>query len=323
VKKLYLLLFFIACWCSASAHKRITTGDITFKNAWVDPDPAPFADFKTLVVPIKRAGNLIIIEATVDSLEGNFVLDTGAPYLVLNETYFRDAPKIDDQEAGGINGKADGAFSTVVHNFRILDLQYSRLTADVTDLSAIENGRGIKVLGLLGTRLFSKFAITVDLFRSVLYIQKLDRNGEIPETERIFHDRFMVSPFRYTNDVIFMKGSVNNTTLWFAFDTGAETNLLEYKMAKKIGEDMPVISRSKLTGVGGSTFEVIYARFDHLRVGDRMFMQNRVLITDLDKMGRVYGSSIDGVLGYDFFVRGIFTINFVKKEFEMYIYTNQ
>jgi hypothetical protein len=321
MNKLCLLLFCVACCLHASAHKKFTIGNISFKNATVvDPDPAPFADFKTLVVPIKRAGNLIIVEAQVDTLEGNFVLDTGAPYLVLNETYFRDAPKIDDQDAGGINGQADGSFSTVVHNFRILDLQYSRLTADVTDLSAIENGRGIKVLGLLGTRLFSKFALTVDLFRNVLYIQKLDNNGEIPETERVFHDRFMVTPFKYTNDVMFIKGSINNNTLWFAFDTGAETNLLEYRVSKKIG-DMEVINRSKLTGIGGSVFEVVYAKFDNLRIGDRMYMKNRVLITDLGKMGRVYGSSIDGVLGYDFFVRGIFTINFVKKEFEMYIYT--
>jgi hypothetical protein len=322
MNKFYLLLIFMACCIHASAHKKITIGNISFKNAVVDPDPAPFADFKTLVVPIKRAGNLIIVEATVDSLEGNFVLDTGAPYLVLNETYFRDAPKIDDQDAGGVNGQAGAAFSTVVHNFRILDLQYSRLTADVTDLSAIENGRGIKVLGLLGTRLFSKFALTVDLFRNVLYIQKLDNNGNIPETEKVFHDRFMVTPFKYTNDVIFIKGSINNNNLWFAFDTGAETNLLEYRVSKKIG-DIQVISRSKLTGIGGSKFEVVYGRFDNLRIGDRMFMQNRVLVTDLDKMGKVYGGSIDGVLGYDFFARGIFTINFVKKEFEMYIYTNQ
>lgn len=313
----------MACCLRASAHNKITIGNISFKNAIVDPDPAPFADFKTLVVPIKRAGNLIIIEATVDTLEGNFVLDTGAPYLVLNETYFRDAPKIDDQEAGGINGQADRSFTTVVHNFRILDLQYSRLTADVTDLSAIENGRGIKVLGLLGTRLFSKFALTIDLFRNVLYIQKLDNNGEIPETEKVFHDRFMVTSFRYTNDVVLIKGSINNNTLWFAFDTGAETNLLEYSESKKTGENMEVISRSKLTGIGGSVFEVVCARFDNLRIGDRVFMKNRVLLTELGKMGKVYGTSIDGVLGYDFFARGIFTINFVKKELEMYIYTNQ
>jgi len=303
----------------------LVVGNVTFKHVIDDPgpDPPPYADFKTLVVPIKRAGNLIIVEATVDSLEGNFVLDTGAPYLVLNETYFRDSPKIDDQDAGGINGSSDRAFSTVVHNFKILDLQYSRLTADVTDLSSIENGRNIKILGLLGTRLFSKFAITVDLSRNVLYIQKLDKDGNIPESERIFTNRLMITPFRYINDVVFLKGSVNDHPLWFAFDSGAETNLLDYGRVKKIIPEMQVISRSKITGIGGTGLEVVYAKFDQLSVGDKVFTNNRVLITNLGKMSKAYGSTVDGILGYDFFVRGIFTINFVKKEFEMYIYTNQ
>jgi Aspartyl protease len=306
-----------------SGYKKINIGGISFDNAKYSPDPAPYADFKTLIVPIKRAGNLIIVEATVDSLEGNFVLDTGAPYLVLNATYFRDSPKMEDQESGGINGASDGSFTTIVHNFKILDLQYSRLTADVTDLSPIENGRGIKILGLLGTRLFSKFAITIDLFRNVLYIQKLDKDGNIPETEVIFRDRFMTSPFRLMNDVMYLQGTVNDKTLWFAFDTGAETNLLDFDKSKKLKMDLQVISRSKVTGVGGSRLEVVYTKFDQLKIGDRVFMNNRVLLTNLEKMGKVYGYNIDGILGYDFFARGIFTINFVKKEFEMYIYTNQ
>jgi hypothetical protein len=48
-----------------------------------------------------------------------------------------------------------------------------------------------------------------------------------------------------------------------------------------------------------------------------------VIITNLEKMGKFYGHSVDGILGYDFFSRGIFSINFVKKEFEMYIYNSQ
>ncbi len=319
-----LLIVFICCCCFAATGKnKLTIGNITFNGATVDPDPAPTADFKTLIVPIKRVGNLIVIEATVDTLQGNFVLDTGAPYLILNETYFRNSPNIGDSEAIGITGASSGSFTTYVRNFSILDLQYSRLTAQVTDLSFIENGRNIKILGLLGTRLFTKFALTVDLFRNVLYIQKLDKDGNIPESERVYHDRFMASPFKYLNDVIFLKGEVNNNTFWFAFDTAAETNLLDYERMKKIMPAMQVIGRSKLTGVGGSNFEVIYARFDELIIGNRTFMKNRVLLTSLEKMGNSYGYNVDGVLGYDFFARGIFTINFVKKEFEMYIYTTQ
>jgi hypothetical protein len=323
--KVYLLLIMLLFTCrfSVAGSEHVTIGSITFKNAMPDPDPSPTGDFKTLVIPIKRAGNLIIIEAQIDTLEGNFVLDTGAPYLVLNETYFRDLPHVADQESAGINGAAGNSFTTYVRNLNILDLRYPKLRADVTDLSSIENGRGIKILGLLGTRLFADFAVTVDLFRNTLYIQRLDENGNIPDAEKVFHDRFMVSPFRMLNDVILMKGTVNDNSLWFAFDSAAETSLLDYRRSKKLIPNMEVISRSKIMGIGGTSIEVIYTRFDDLVVGDRKYMKNRILITNLEKMGNAYGYKIDGVLGYDFFVRGIFTINFVKKEFEMYIYNNQ
>jgi hypothetical protein len=53
-------------------------------------------------------------------------------------------------------------------------------------------------------------------------------------------------------------------------------------------------------------------------VGERAFINNRVIITSLEKMGKAYGHNVDGMLGYDFFGRAVFTINFVKKEFVMY-----
>jgi len=321
-----LLLLSVLYWSKGACadkvpHNNIAIGGVRIKT--IPYDPVPYGDFTTLTVPIKRAGNLIIIEAQIDSLEGNFVLDTGAPYLVLNETYFRDAPRIAEREAGGINGASSGAFTTAIKSFSILDLHYSRLSADVTDLSSIENGRHIKILGLLGTRLFSKLAITIDLFHNVLYIQKPDRDGNIQHTLPLLDHPQLKMPFKYLSDVIYLKGAINDKAMWFAFDTGAEVNLLDYSHSKKLISSMEVINRAKLTGVGGSRFEVINARFDKLMIGDQFFYRNRILITNLEKMGNFYDQSVEGILGYDFFVRGAFTINFVKKEFEIYIYNNQ
>jgi hypothetical protein len=321
---LALLFPFLFIGMDGNCAERPKIGGITFPGAIIIPDdPIPSGDFQTLIVPIKRAGNLIIVEAQLDSLEGNFVMDTGAPYLVLNSTYFRDAPHVEEKTSAGINGESDGTFTTIVHNFSILDLHYSRITADVTDLSGIENGRGIKILGLLGTRLFSKFAVTIDLQNNLLYIHKLDNNGNIPAEELVFKEPYLQVPFKYLNDIIFLKCSVNDKPMWFVFDSAAETNLLDYSRSRKMLKDMQIISRSKLTGVGGSTFEVLYARFNKLAVGDKQFFRNRVLITNLEKMGKAYDHSIDGILGYDFFSRGVFTINFVKNDFEMYIYNYQ
>ena len=49
-------------------------------------DPVVTSDTPSCVIPFSRAGNLIVIRAKVDTAWGNFILDTGAPGLVLNMT---------------------------------------------------------------------------------------------------------------------------------------------------------------------------------------------------------------------------------------------
>ena len=43
---------------------------------------------RTMAVPIKRAGNLIVVEAQLDTLVGDFILDTGAPGLIPQSNLF-------------------------------------------------------------------------------------------------------------------------------------------------------------------------------------------------------------------------------------------
>lgn len=41
-------------------------------------DAIPMGNFERLEIPLKRINNLFLIEARIDSLEGNFIFDTGA-----------------------------------------------------------------------------------------------------------------------------------------------------------------------------------------------------------------------------------------------------
>ena len=321
---LFILLLLSCFWGGrAFGADRLVIGRNSKGDKVINTDPDPYGDFQTLAIPIKRAGSLIVVEAQLDTMVGNFILDTGAPGLILNQTYFRDFPHIGDKESGGINGDAGHTFTTVVRNFSLLDLHYDKITADVTDLSGIENSKGIKILGLLGTRLFAKLAITVDLFHNILYIHKLDEKGEIMPGEKVFSQPDMKTSFKLLNDVIFIKGSIDDYSMWFAFDTGAESNLLDANNFKKVAKKMQVLNKSIVTGVGGKKFERQYAVFDKLIIGNYLFKHNHILFTQLDQIGNAYGYSVDAILGHDFFSRGIFTINFVKKELEMYIYTYQ
>jgi len=98
---LIVLSFLFAFRDQAKPVIEASVGKIVFKNAYY-ADPLPTGEFTTIVIPIKRAQNLIVVEAKIDTMQGNFILDTGAPYLVLNQTYFRNALRYGDQEAAGL-----------------------------------------------------------------------------------------------------------------------------------------------------------------------------------------------------------------------------
>ncbi|MDP4844540.1 MAG: aspartyl protease family protein, partial [Salibacteraceae bacterium] len=105
-------------------------------------------------VPITRIGNLILVEAKIGNQTGFFVLDTGAPYLVLNETYFRDLVVANQRTYTDVNGQSRSANVTYVPKLELRSLYYKNLRADLANLASIENSRGVKVLGLMGINLF-------------------------------------------------------------------------------------------------------------------------------------------------------------------------
>src|ERR1043166_9117166 len=81
--------------------------------------PAAANDSISAIIPFSRAGNLILVKAKADTIEGNFILDTGSPYLVLNLPYFRDYPSelSTDEEQSGMNGAAGEVLQTIVRQF--------------------------------------------------------------------------------------------------------------------------------------------------------------------------------------------------------------
>jgi hypothetical protein len=88
-------------------------------------DPVITCDSASSTIQFSRAGNLILIRATADTTEGYFILDTGAPYLILNMTYFRGYPGNPHPEGaqGGITGSVSSG--TPTHVKKIIDGWFS------------------------------------------------------------------------------------------------------------------------------------------------------------------------------------------------------
>lgn len=274
--------------------------------------PLPRGDFNKLVLPIKRVGNLIIIEATVDGIRGNFIFDTGAPYLVLNQTYFRDYEEVADVAATDVNGNLVPQKVTRVSKLKMLGMHYENVEADVSDLSVIENRRGIKILGLLGVNLFMRLEIEMDIRNEQLILYRVDREGR--RVDRAYEPQigeFRI-PFDLSNNAILINGEVNHTDLRFCMDSGAEVLMLNNDLPAAVYEQVRIVRRSTLLGAG-SRAEVLVGALRGVSFGPTL--ENcQVIIADLAEIGRAYGAKVDGFIGYDLLKEGRLCINFKTKE---------
>ncbi|MCD4736958.1 MAG: aspartyl protease family protein [Bacteroidales bacterium] len=275
---------------------------------------SPKGDFESLVIPIKRAGNLILIDAIVDTLEGNLIFDTGASGLVLNSTYFRSSELAGNRTTGSITGSVMQVSSKKIKHLQISEMYFENIYADVANLGHIENARQVKILGLFGFSMLTDMEIVVDLKNSVIGLHRLDKEGKRLSEQSTRPEFDLSMSLKLTHDIVFLKGNISDKNLMFCLDTGAETNVLNSHLPNKVLSTVSILRRSTLRGVGTTSAEVFYGIMNDFSINKIPFNGMTTIITNLGAMEMAYGVHIDGMLGCDFLDTGTFYINLKKKE---------
>jgi predicted aspartyl protease len=320
-------LFFVLFFQSISFAKTPSTAlnkkeehPVLVFNLTGIPASSPTAswDKEQIIIPLKRAGNLILVEAKTDSIQGNFILDTGAPYLVLNSTYYRDynAPQL--RQTTGVNAPAgDAAKRIEIDSLSISGIHYRNVDADIIPLGQLENKTGTKILGLLGSNLFSTMEMAIDLQHNVMILSHLQNDGQrISKTIHSIDSLIQQTPprlqlpFKFCDDKIFLPVTIAGQQMNWILDTGAETNVVD------------AWRRVNLTGATGASQDVLLGIIPELTVGTTVFTMQQTIVTSMSELSETCSLYIDGILGYQFLSQGIFTINFVSKEFSLYLYND-
>jgi predicted aspartyl protease len=247
--------------------------------------PSPNGDFIKLTIPLKRAGNLLLVEALIDSVRGNLILDTGAPHLVLNKTYFRKGKQADGMMSDGITGGGSTVLHTTVGRLEIQELYFKSVSADLVNLGHIEDEKGVKIFGLLGAGIFAQTEIELDVMHDVLYVYKLNQDGERLSGERpaLAPNAGLQVPISMEGGVIFLNTSTGGTKLRFCLDTGAEINVLSNEVNKKVLQHFRFKSLNTLIGSGSHKAEVIGGELDELMVGDYTFRNTQMILAGVGK----------------------------------------
>ncbi len=269
----------------------------------------------SIVIPLKRAGRLFLIEARVENQTGNFVFDTGANRLVLNSTYFRNHIRTGGAVSNGITGTAGAIEQITVDRIEFSELVYRNIKADVVSLGHIENRRGCKILGLIGFGMMKNLEIVIDAKNNELKLIRIDKAGKRLNNRLSEFRADFTQKIEGSSNILFLKGKIAGKSLNFCFDTGAETNAIRCDLNRSVMNTLTITRRSVLKGAGLASSEVFFGRMNDFSIGEKQICEMETIITNLDALSDAYGIRIDGMLGYNFLEHGIVCINFVKRQF--------
>jgi predicted aspartyl protease len=266
------------------------------------PEPSPVWRDPSVRLPFRFSGNLMLVAISVDSIRGEFILDTGAPHLVLNKTYFRNYPRFGEVLASGISVAGNVGNQTRVGLLDFGGLEFADVDADMVPLGHLESTTGTPVYGLIGLNLLARLELSIDFEGGFLEFRPVNRRGDLllastPDTADV--ELSMTGNDRQ----LFVDGSVAGKMLRFCLDTGAETNLLDNQLSNKVMQTVQLIRRTSITGSTGRVSEALLARVTSMQFGKEVYPGMPAVVLDLAPLKAAFQIGFDGVLGMDFLYR--------------------
>lgn len=294
-----------------------TVADITAEEAGYSTSiqfpTSVLSGINTVHIPFTLSGRLITIEAQVEGIIGNFLFDTGSERLILNRSYF-DADVSVPVAGMGSSGVVESVETKRIDSMLIDRLTIEDVLAHVVDLSHIEQKKNIQLRGIIGYNVFSDFEILIDYPDRIITFSRLDRSGDPLETRRVWEQKADSLHFYLDRHAIIFNGEVAGKKIRFMLDTGAELNLLDRLVGRKVLKQFKIMKRLNMTGVGKNEVEVLAGTLTGVRCAQQQPGEMYTLLTNLDQLNTAFRTDIQGVLGYEFLFDKRILINYTKEK---------
>src|SRR5688500_9920445 len=226
------------------------------------------ANVNTIYIPFTLVGRLMIVQATVNNLTGNFIVDTGSERLLLNKDYIVATTPGKMITAVGSTGLV-GAVEHRVDSLRLDRLSIYNLLGHLVDLDHIEIKKNTKITGILGYNVFKDYELFIDFLNSRIVMSRLDKNGLRLDRTAAWEKPYDSLSFELKKHFIVLRPVVNNVQLEMILDSGAELNLIDRRVNRKVLDRFEIIKRVNLIGVGKKQVEVMAGTLKGVKCGNQ------------------------------------------------------
>ena len=249
---------------------------------------------------------MIFFEADLNGVSDTFVLDTGSPGLLLNEV----VEKTDScaLQAVGVGGgitfhKQKGQL------FQMGNFHKRNLESLSVDLTHLEKVKKQKFRGMVGQSVLQFLEIVLDYEAETMQLLK---GGE--EEEVAGFCRTKQIPFTFQQHFAVVEVKIGNRNYHFGIDTGAEVNILDTKIAKRLSSRLFTETNSiKIRGVNKKGVSAKVGNISKMNIKGNKIEDMQFVLMDMKNLNSGKGIDLDGLLGYPFLSSGIFSIDYVDQ----------
>ncbi|MDJ0366807.1 hypothetical protein QMK33_16760 [Hymenobacter sp. H14-R3] len=263
--------------------------------------------------PARVRNGLLLVEAEVDGRRGTFLLDTGAPALVLNKREF-PAPATETALAAtnstGVNGQLAGLSYHIAQRFDWQGIKFENKEVPTLDLTSLEQKLGgTTLLGLIGYNLLNQYALTLDYRAGKVLLRQPDPAADPPTA-------LLRVPFTLSGHLPVVTLSAGGQTFRVGVDCGAQANLLDQQYEAGLAHVLRRASTAQLSGADATARTVTTARLPEVRLaGPLVFRKQATVFATMASLNQNPNrEALQGLVGYPLLSQYRPTIDYVNKE---------
>jgi len=263
------------------------------------------------LIPFEVCRGMIVVKASLNGQPGSFIVDTGAPLMVINK-----APEPEAQQEARSFASAIAYAPEIIDRFQWAEMAFQNLDALALDISHLETSTQRPLSGMVGYNALHHYEVLFDYRQNRMALYDARRN--------VLHrtaSPVLEVPFELQDHLPVVTIRAGGHKLAFGIDTGAGINLIDLRWLGQLPAGMLELQQEEqVRGMDQQMQTAPAGLISGLELDEfPLDAQMGFLFTDLQHLRANTGLKIDGLLGFPFLKNLVFSINYPKRK--LYIWS--
>lgn len=257
-----------------------------------------------LSVPVQLApANMLLAQAQINGETKNFIIDSGAPNLILNSRHISSEKTKQPNEATtlsasqGVNGSISNLDMTPISTFDFYGMKIKNQDVLSMDLSHLEASLNTEIHGLIGYQVFKDYDLLFDYENKALVFIRPDHTPDYLK-DRYSQSKITKTSIELRGHIPYVQGRIGKQTLTLGIDNGAGENLLNESLWKVLKKQVKALETATLQGAGASK-EVRRGHLKELILANKRFQNIFTVFNDMSHLNIGTETPLDGLIGYE------------------------